>query len=302
MDPLSDIVGLLRPHTIVAKHHTGSGDWGVRFVDYDAPIFSIMLSGKCWLSFENEPGKHLQLEAGDFLLVRSSQPMRMMSSLDAECCGGPFLENDLHYGTPDGDTNFEMLGGSFHIDLRNAHSLPELLPDSLHIRASESDTTELASLMKLITSEYFRDRPGRDAVLGRLLEVLLIESLRWHDLERDTVHGGLLAGMRDPKVARTLSAMHSNVTYDWTVAKLARSAGMSRSAYAKRFHDIVGYSPMEYLTRWRMSLARDALGQGSQTLETVALSIGYRSAAAFSNAFRRCTGCSPSSFGKQIKP
>lgn len=248
------------------------------------------------MSFENAPP--IRLQAGDFLLLRTSPPLKLSSELGVDCDGEDSSENELRYGDPHGDPNYRMLGGKFSIDPVNAASLLNLLPDRLHIRSSESDTSDLASLLRLITHEYFGESPGRDVVLERLLEVLLIESLRWYDLEAGAIQAGLLAGMHDPPIAQTLRAMHSKVNHGWTVAKLARHAGMSRSAYAKRFRDVVGCGPMEYLSRWRMCLAQDALARGSDRLEAIASMVGYRSATSFSNAFRRSMGCPPRAFSR----
>jgi transcriptional regulator GlxA family with amidase domain len=128
------------------------------------------------------------------------------------------------------------------------------------------------------------------------MDIMLVESLRWQNQGDHPAEPGLLAGLGHPPIALTLRAMHSNVNDDWTVATLAKQAGMSRSAYAKRFGEIVGCGPMEYLTRWRISLAQDALARRSEPLEIIARKVGYRSAAALSNAFHRVTGTSPSAF------
>jgi transcriptional regulator GlxA family with amidase domain len=135
-------------------------------------------------------------------------------------------------------------------------------------------------------------------LLERLLEVMLIESLRWHNLQERPTQAGLLAGLQHPPIALTLRAMHANVNFDWTVATLAKKAGMSRSAYARHFCEIVGCGPMEYLMRWRMSLAQHALASGSLSLEAIARDIGYQSASAFSTAFRKRTGQAPGAFGR----
>jgi transcriptional regulator GlxA family with amidase domain len=190
----------------------------------------------------------------------------------------------------------EMLGGIFNIDSNNAELLLNLLPEMLHIRSTENDTTALASIINLIMKECIDNKPGQDMVLARLMDVMLIAALRWQSYEVGSTRSSLLAGLQYPPIAHTLRAMHSNVNYDWTVAALAKHAGMSRSAYAKRFGEIVGCGPMEYLTRWRISLAQDALVRGSEPLETIARKVGYRSAATLSSAFHRIAGNSPRDF------
>jgi AraC-like DNA-binding protein len=135
-------------------------------------------------------------------------------------------------------------------------------------------------------------------ILQRMLEVLLVEALRWRGMAPDDAQAGLLKGMRDPALARVLGAMHADVRASWTVAALAKVAGQSRSAFAARFGEVLGCGPIEYLARWRMALAKDALMRGAKTLDRIADEIGYESASAFSTAFRKRLGCPPGKFAR----
>jgi AraC-like DNA-binding protein len=189
-----------------------------------------------------------------------------------------------------------MLGGAFQIEAVNASLLLGLLPGIIHIRAADGDTGRLTSMIGLLMDECTTDRPGRDMVIERLLELLLVECLRWRGIGGGALSSGLLAGMRDPALAKVLRAMHVDIRAGWTVAGLAKLAAMSRSAFAARFAETVGCAPIEYLLRWRMALAQDALSRGNKSLDRVAEEIGYESASAFSTAFRRRVGCSPGAF------
>src|SRR5690606_36390048 len=126
--------------------------------------------------------------------------------------------------------------------------------------------------------------------------VLLLEALRRQGVAPGAA--GLLGGMRDPFLARVLRAMHADVRANWTVAGLAKLAGLSRSAFAARFAAVLGCGPIEYLARWRMALAKDALFSGAKTLDRIAEEIGYESASAFSTAFRKRIGCAPGKFAR----
>jgi AraC-like DNA-binding protein len=130
---------------------------------------------------------------------------------------------------------------------------------------------------------------------------LLVEALRWPGPCQVRSSPGLIAGLRDAQVSVALRVIHSDVRHGWTVAELAKRAGMSRSAFAARFVATVGCAPMEYLARWRMSLAQDALSRGGKTLDYLAEEIGYESASAFSTAFRRRLGCPPSVFARSVR-
>jgi AraC-like DNA-binding protein len=171
----------------------------------------------------------------------------------------------------------------------------------VHIRATEFDTTRLRRITDLILDEHSAVRAGRDALLHRLLEVMLVEALRWPSFGRETLPSGLIAGLRDWQIFGSLRAMHSDVRHGWTVSQPAKGVGMSRSAFAARFAATVGCAPMEYLSRWRMSLARDALSRGGKSRDDLAEEIGYQSASAFSTAFRRRLGCPPGAFSRGVQ-
>ncbi|AKT40010.1 AraC family transcriptional regulator [Chondromyces crocatus] len=296
MDPLSDVIALLRPSTAISKPITGRGRWGVRYAAYNAPGFTIILKGECWISFEGQEPTRFQ--KGDFLLLPSSPAFTLSSHPDVVCEPREPTATAVRHGEQEGDADFESLGGTFQIELANAPLLLALLPRIIHIPASKGRAGRLGRVITLIMEECASEEPGKEMVLQRMLEVLLIEALRWRGLAADEVRAGLLNGMRDPALARVLCAMHADVRASWTVAGLAKVAGLSRSAFAARFAEVLGCGPIEYLARWRMALAKDALVRGAKTLDRIADEIGYESASAFSTAFRKRLGCSPGKFAK----
>lgn len=296
MDPFSDVIGLLRPHAALSKPITGRGRWGVRYDAYQQPGFALVLAGQCWLALDGD--EPVLLERGDFVLLPATPAFTLFSHPGVACRLVEPSEQPVRHGDPDGEPDVEMLGGAFKIEPVNAALLTGLLPRMIHVRATEDDTTRLARLVPLLREECDADRPGREMILQRLLEVLLVECLRQPGVGAATLPAGLLSGLRDPALAGCLRAMHQDVRGGWTVAELARLAGMSRSAFAARFTQALGCAPMEYLARWRMALAQDALGRGPQSLERLAEQIGYESASAFSTAFRRRIGCAPGAFAR----
>ena len=295
MDPLTAIVALLRPRAAFSKPISGRGRWGVRYQAQHSPSFCIVQAGHCWLTLDGHPPA--LLEAGDFLLLPLTPAFTLCSELGAACVPGRPSRHGIRHGDPHGAPSFRMIGGTFEVDSGNA-ALLGLVAHSIHIRAGEFDTTRLARITSLILDEYASRRPGRDTILQHFLEAMLVEALRWPCLTTHSVPPGLVAGLRDAAISRSLHAMHANVRHPWSVASLAKCAGMSRSAFAARFVATVGCAPMEYLTRWRMSLAQDALHRGGLSLEDLALEIGYLSASAFSTAFRRRLGCAPGAFAR----
>jgi AraC-like DNA-binding protein len=296
MDPITDIIALLRPHAVFSKPISGKGDWGVRYKAYAEPGFAIVLRGRCWLAVRGREPVHL--EHGDFVMFPATPAFAMLSRPGARCAQGIPSRDGVRHGEPGGEPDFEMLGGAFRLDPVNAALVLTLLPEMIHIRGSDTDTSRLTRIIGLIMDECAADRPARDMVLERHLDVMLVECLRRPSLSYGAVPAGLLAGLQDPALARALRAMHSDVRAGWSVAELAKLAGMSRSTFAARFSQALGCAPMEYLLRWRMTLAQDALSRSTKPLDRIAEEIGYESASAFSTAFRRRLGCSPGAFAR----
>jgi AraC-like DNA-binding protein len=298
MDPFNDLVALLRPNAVFSKSITGRGRWGVRYEPYDAPGFAIVLAGQAWLAIDGADS--VLLDRGDFVLLPTSPGFAMLSEPDAKCIAGELSLRALRHGDPEGDPDFQMLGGTFQLHPVNAPLLVALLPKMIRIRSAEGDTGRLARLIDLIMEECAADKPGRDTILERFLEVMLVECMRWPGIAQASLPAGLLAGMHDAAMARVLRAMHADIRAGWTVAELGKLAGMSRSAFSARFSEVLGCAPMEYLSRWRMTIARDALSRGGTALDRLAEDIGYESASAFSTAFRRRVGCSPGAFARSF--
>lgn len=297
MDPLSDIITLLRPSAAVSKPITGRGTWGVRYAAYDAPGFTIVLSGEAWLTFDGE--EPLRLAQGDFLLLPTTPGFSLSSAPGVRCDPVEPRTEAVRHGKQEGDPDFVALGGSFTFERVNAPLLLSLLPGRIHIPAAEGKATRFGRLIELLAEECDADFPGKDLMLRRMLEALLIEALRWQSVGQDGAVAGLLNGMRDPALARALQAMHGNVRAGWTVAGLAGIASMSRSAFSARFGEVMGCAPIEYLARWRMAIAKEALAQGYKSLDRIADEIGYESASAFSTAFRKRLGCPPGRFARE---
>jgi AraC-like DNA-binding protein len=296
MDPLSDIITVLRPKAAIAKPISGRGQWGVRYRSYDAPGFTVVLTGEAWVIFDNrEP---FRIAEGDFLLLPTTPAFSLCSEPGVPCIPAEPLAEAVRHGEQEGQPDFAALGGSFSIESVNAPLLLALLPDHIHISASAGHATRFGRLIELLSEECNANFPGKELIIQRLLETLLVEALRWDTIGDNAASAGLLNGLRDPAIARVLRALHEDVRARWTVVNLAGIAGMSRSAFAARFHNIVGCAPIEYLVRWRIALAKDALLSGGKSLDRIADEIGYESASAFSTAFSKRLGCSPGRFAR----
>ncbi|NKC33774.1 AraC family transcriptional regulator [Falsiroseomonas selenitidurans] len=298
-DPLAQIVGLLRPGPAFSKAVEGRGAWRVSRAEAGRPFYCAVIEGGCRLA-AGGPGA-VTLGAGDFVLIPAAQDF-VVSSLDPAAAGAaetvprevrPGL---FRLGAPGGAPEVRMLVGYCVFGTPDAALLVSLLPQCVIARGAR----RLTSLVDMLEEEARQSRPGRDVVLARLLEVLLIEALR--TLGAPSATPGLLRGLADERLSIALRRMHAAPAAPWTVARLAQEAGLSRSAFFERFHREVGLAPMAYLVRWRMALAKDLLRRDKAGVAEVAARVGYGSASAFSVAFARQTGTPPVAYARQDGP
>ena len=295
-DPLAAVIELLRPQTILSKIVSGAGRWAVSYEAHVDPGFCLMLEGSCVLDVEGIGA--VDLHEGDFVLLPATpgfvlashpgvKPVRVSATHGAE----------IRHGTKTGPATMRQLGGYFRFDRANARLLVKFLPKMVLIRRGDLGAGRVRRLVELIAEETSERRPGKELVLERLVEVMLVEALRFQP-EVEKNEKGLLAGLRDPGLAKALRRIHEDVADRWTVAELARVAGTSRAVFAERFMRIVGMPPMEYVLEWRIAVAKDLLRRKRTPLAEVAAQIGYHSASAFSTAFTRHTGEAPSAFSR----
>ena len=296
-DPLAAIMSLLRPKTVLSKIIRGAGQWSIRKPRYEDPAFCLVLDGSCFLDADGVGV--LALQEGDFVFLPETPGFTLASDLDLEPTLVPFDHSrETRYGAKSGQATLRMLGGYFRFDRANAQLLVRLLPSVVHIRRDEEGAARVRRVVELIDEEAETDRPGRELILAHLVQALLVEALRFRPAFVAREEQGLLAGLCDPPLARALREIHADVAREWSVAELARTAFMSRAVFAERFARKVGMPPMQYLLEWRMAIAKDMLRRDAPPLAEVAEKIGYQSASAFSAAFTRLTGCSPSAFAR----
>jgi AraC-like DNA-binding protein len=296
-DPLAGIISLLRPRTVLSKIVSGAGEWSIRYARHEDPAFGLVLEGSSFLDVDGVGV--LALQEGDFVLLPETPGFTLTTDLNLRpTLVAPTHSPEARHGDKSGPATMRMLGGYFHFDRANARLLVKLLPSVIHIRREEAGAERLRRIAELIGEEADANRPGRDLILERLVEVLLVEALRFRPASAARQEQGLLAGLSDPALARALREIHVDVARRWTVEDLARTACMSRAVFAERFARKVGMPPMQYLLEWRMAIAKDLLRRERPPLAEVADRVGYQSASAFSTAFTRLTGCSPSEFAR----
>lgn len=297
-DPLSEIIALLRPRAVFSKGISGAGRWGVRYSAFGQPSFAAVLEGSCRLAVDGS--RAITLAAGDFVLLPATPGFTMSGfepvtpvRLDPKRMAAPIGE--VRHGTRGGRPDVRLLGGYFAFDSPDHAILVSLLPAIVHVRGVE----RLSTLVRLVGEESSARLAGRELILARLVEVMLVEALR--SAAREDAPPGLLRGLADERLAPALRRMHAELSRSWTVPDLAKTAALSRSAFFERFARTVGVPPMEYLLMWRMAVARDLLRRQDFGLAEVAERVGYGSASNFSTAFSRHVGLAPSRYARAFR-
>jgi AraC-like DNA-binding protein len=295
VDPLAEVVTLLRPSAPFAKVASAAGPWRARRAEAGRPFFCAVVAGATRLTVAgHEP---LVLEGGDFVLVPAAFDFTVTSlepPPDGEETAYTFRpDGEIRHGNPDAPPDVRLLIGYCVFASPDARLLVSLLPQLVHVRGEQTLTT----LVSLVHAEFRARRPARDVVLARLLDVLLIEALR--SAPGHTASPGLVRGLADERLAVAIRRMHEQPSTPWTVAQLAREAAMSRSAFFDRFSRLLGVTPMEYLLGWRMALAKRLLRRDGATVADVAGRVGYGSASAFSIAFTRHVRLPPAQFARR---
>jgi AraC-like DNA-binding protein len=296
VDPLTEIVTLLRPSASYSKLVEYAGRWRIRRNIEGKPVFFAVLEGECRVVSSGRPP--LIVRKGDFVLSPSTND-HVVESIDAPPHGIAMMpieigEGRFRVGQPDEPVNLRMQVGLCSFVSPDAALLVSLLPAMI----VASGEPRLALLLQLVADETRHSRPGREVVLERLLEVLLIEAIRCGaDV---TSMPSLSRGLADSRLVSALRSMHARPAHPWTVVDLAAEAGMSRSAFFARFSRVVGHPPMEYLLAWRMALAKRLLRTRELGIEHIAAQVGYGSGSTFSTAFARHVGMSPMRYAKAM--
>ncbi|HSA52377.1 MAG TPA: AraC family transcriptional regulator [Yinghuangia sp.] len=283
--------------------------WSMRIQD-EAPLTLVsMVRGDAWIVPDG--GDPVRLAVGDVAIVRGPDPY-----LVADDPATP-PQIIIHPGqvctTPEGvevaglmslgvrsfgnsaDGRTILLTGTYTMEGEISRRLLDALPALVLVRESEWD----CPIIPLLADEIVKDEPGQEAVLDRLLDLLLIAVLRAWFARPEAEAPAWFRANSDPVVGRALRMLHNNPAHPWTVANLAGAVGVSRAALARRFADLLGEPPMTYLTSWRLALAADLLREPDATIGAVAVQVGYGSPFALSTAFKRVRGMSPKEFRAQ---
>jgi AraC-like DNA-binding protein len=303
MDPLSEVLSLLRPSSYACGGFGTRGDLAIQWPQHDGIKCYALLAGECWLIVEGTGGP-VGLRAGDCFLLPHGLPFRLTTDLALTPVDFQILRAQGRIGgitkdggnTKDGGATRFLVGGHFALAGSHAKLVLQALPPIVHIRA-EADRAQMRWALDRMREELSAPRPGGSLIAQQLACMMLVQALRLYLAEG--AHGASwLAALTDPQLGGAITAMHDEPGHPWTLEKLARRAGMSRTVFALRFKEVVGETATEYLTRWRMLLAAERLTSSHEPIATIAASLGYESQSSFGKAFRRVLGCSPRRFGR----
>ena len=328
-DTLSDLLRTVRLNGAVFYYVKGYPPWAVGNPHVREIIPAIMpgaehmiefhalVNGTCWASTHGEPP--IAMQPGDIVLFPQGDAHTMGSapelratadgtalffsqrppqlpyalSVKADCLTTTHVDDDPEHSA-------KVVCGFLGLDARPFNPLLASLPRVLLVSGSTLGTDSwVSTLMRAVVAEADAKRPGGEAVMARMSEMLFVEALRRYVDALPEEETGWLAGTRDPAVGRALSLIHEHPSQAWTVERLSEDVGLSRSSLHERFMQLIGQPPMQYLMNWRMQLASSRLRDTSAKLMEVAQDVGYESEAAFSRAFKRVSGLSPGAWRKQ---
>jgi len=266
--------------------------------------YHVVTAGSCWISLVgNNASEPVKLTEGDIVVVPHGDPhvvssapgMRAEPNFDVYGKPGEDVAVPFRLQTGgDGPSESRLICGFFSCDVRPFNPLLDSLPRFMRVgRDSLASHSLLDEFIRFATTEMRNKRAGSQSVLNRLSELMFVEVIRLYMDQLEGGNTGWRAGLRDPLVGRALTLLHARPSRAWTLEQLASEAAASRSVLADRFNDLVGYPPIQYLTRWRMQIAARRLMDPTARIASVAHEVGYESEAAFSRAFKKFVGQSP---------
>ena len=302
MDTLSLILDDIRLHGAVFRETQLTAPWAVRMHTPGLTSFHIVTRGSAWLM--REGAAPLKLSSGDIIMLPGGiehrvqdDPTTRVTPHDLTLALDGLHVQALQLG---GDgPGAALLSGHFRFDVNLARPLIAALPDILHLRSVAGTPAMWLQIgLQFIAEEATRPLPGQQVIINRVADILLVEALRDHVASLPEGHSNWLMALRDSALSSVLAAMHRQPEKNWSVPELAEIAHLSRSAFADRFAQVLGQPPLSYLTEHRMRLAAWKLTQTRLTLAQIATQVGYASETAFSQAFKRAHGRSPSAYRK----
>ncbi|WP_288393238.1 AraC family transcriptional regulator [uncultured Herbaspirillum sp.] len=297
IDPFSDILKFTRAESIATGGFTAGGAWAIRFPAPEKIKFFAVVKGSCWVEIDGEP-ELVRFDTGDVGLLAAPRAFTLSSAADVQAVDAMALFYGSNTGTAviGNGQDFEHIGGHVLLDPVSGKLLRDVLPPWIHVPATTPQAASFRWLLGQLMEERATCLPGRQLASAQLAQLLFIHVLRAHLNNAGPVPTGWLRALAEPRLTPALRLMHGDPSRAWHLEELAQACAMSRTTFTSRFKIAAGVAPLTYLTEWRMHLAQRALREGNSSVAAVALSLGYTSESAFSNAFKRITGTSPRTY------
>jgi AraC-like DNA-binding protein len=304
MDPLSEVFGSLRIQDAIYKRVEATAPWGVRYSgDLGTRIrFMLVVRGSALLRFKNQR-RTISLSGGDlFIFILSDEPFTMVDHqrtavVDFSEVSKFEVDGVIHYGG--GGPLTTLVAGSFGTSTFGAPLISTILPRFLHLRLEQNRSHAFQSVLDLLASETAQPGIASSCLISCLYELLFVYAIRAYASSSAAPPQGWLAAMSDKHLSKAIEAMHAGLARSWSVESLAREARMSRSAFALKFRTVLGQTPLEYLTQWRMYRAGAMIRSNNTSFSEVASAVGYGSESSFSRVFRREMGLAPREYRRK---
>jgi AraC-like DNA-binding protein len=306
VDPLGEALHFLRMEGVFYSQCDFAGTWGLSLPAMDdCLMFHAITYGTCRLESAEIPA--CTLRAGDFVMVPHGQGHNLLSQANVACVPLFDLQRQtiserfelIRLGL--GDTSARLVCGAVKFDHPTGKALLSVLSTLIHMDTINSTADWMDDILRFMAAEAKTLRPGGEAIIARLADILVIQAIRAWIASAPVVGTGWLNALKDKQIGRALMLMQQRPEHPWTLESLASEVAMSRSAFTGRFTSLMGESAMQYLTRWRMQVAHTMLKEGDVSVGDLALSLGYQSEAAFNRTFKRIMGMTPGTV-KRARP
>jgi len=302
MDPLSDVLSLLKPRSQLYAGLDAAGDWSFKFPAHEGIKFTAVMRGTCW-GITDDLQEPIRFEAGDCFLLNSGR--RFTLSTDPALPAGdstPILESLQRdcIAVHNGGGEVFLISGRFDFSGNHAAVLFDALPPIIHLPGASTQAEVLRWSLDLLAAELHQPQPGGTLMSTHLVHLMLIQVLRLFLASEPELPQGWFLALTDPQIGAAVGAIHTEPARAWKLEELARVAGVSRTVFAQRFKALVGNTAMDYLARWRMLTATDRLRNGKESVSEIAYSLGYESESAFSAAFKRIMASTPSQYRRHL--
>jgi len=298
VDPLGDALRILRMSGVFYCRSEFTAPWALALPPFDhSMMFHVVTEGRCRVEVG---GDSCLLQPGTVALIPHGEGHCLIGDPDAvpiDLVDAPHELLSPRYEVlrlGGGGARTSMLCGLVRFDHPAAGDLLRLLPRVIYHDVTPPHAEWIHSTLRVVAAEAQALAAGGEALITRLADILVLDTVRsW--FAKNPAQAGWLGALRDRQIGQALTLIHRDPNRNWTLASLASAVGMSRSAFAERFTELVGTPVMQYLTRWKMHAAELSLREERTSLSDIADRLGYSSEAAFSRAFKRVTGRSPGS-------